>query len=162
MTIIYSCIQEILGGMSKCLPTGLLITTEKSPDTDINFYTHGQIHTPKTHTNHMFLSSYWQMDDRRKEHSNLCFTKLDILACSVFFPKSPWHRTQTKDILWNENCLKCANICIKELNVLWGLSLVKVQVHSSAQVTVMPEVRCNESRIKHVLGRPQLQHSPWS
>lgn len=31
MTIMYSCIQESLGGLSKCLPTRLLITAEKKP-----------------------------------------------------------------------------------------------------------------------------------
>lgn len=54
----YSCIQEILGGLSKCLPTRLLITTEKSPDTDINFYTpawrrahaRARAHHRRTHT----------------------------------------------------------------------------------------------------------------
>ena len=54
----YSCIQEILGGLSKCLPTRLLITTEKSPDTDINFYTlaRRQIHT-HTHTHTQIICS---------------------------------------------------------------------------------------------------------
>ena len=66
MTIMYSCIQEILGGLSKCLPTRLLITTEKSPDTDINFYSQTHTHTTDTHTGHMFLITYLQMDDRRK------------------------------------------------------------------------------------------------
>lgn len=44
----YSCIQESLGGLSKCLPTRLLITTEKKPGYWHQFlltHTNTHIHT---------------------------------------------------------------------------------------------------------------------
>lgn len=115
MTIMYSCIQESLGGLSKCLPTRLLITTEKKPG-----YWHQFL---LTHTNthiHTFALVNTQI---------ICFTALFCkrmtagrsppisalaeLTTIQFFSKHPMRKhTENghKVYVWQNSRLICANI----------------------------------------------------
>ena len=112
----YSCIQESLGGLSKCLPTRLLITTEKSPDTDINFYTRARTQTrthrrtfANRHAHTQIICSspliYKWMTGGRS--TPICvFSKLNTLICSVFFCRYPWRNTRSHNFVEREQTKK--------------------------------------------------------
>lgn len=122
----YSCIQEILGGLSKCLPTRLLITTEKSPDTDISFYTpvRRQTHTETqagTHTHKSYVPHYVSTNGWQEEAAlQTAQGRAEYTPCTVFCPQSPWQGTRTHNSLLNEHrplnevkmpdVLTCANV----------------------------------------------------
>lgn len=152
MTIMYSCIQESLGGLSKCLPTRLLITAGKKPAFWHRFLlwstqekTHAHIHTV-AHKSYvpLHLSNEWRGEGALQ---------------SVFYRDEqttvrPWRRTlkqaqsrhQAKTIDFFTGCLSVLQClggeelpCLRARHVFIQLRCVQVEL----------DLKCQDGVIKY-------------